>query len=945
MNRIFAALGRRIEKNPFKILLVSVFIFAVLMTGARVIRMATGNETLVDTDHTVYQSNEKMEETFGGDSVLILFQGEKEDLLSLETLEKMFELQKRFEYEEEVRTILSPAAVLHSMTVNGSEELKENLLVMGEGLGEMGEKIEEVGHTLKSKDVMDPQLMGEKLDGLRGVSDHFSKLITGQENIAAGTAGLQTGLSEVSEGLAHLSLKLVEFSSLSEGNPQLTEGLRMASESLKKSAEGLTIMASKTENLKNGADQTATGLTEIERKLSGELNEMKGALSDGVNPKELEEMADGFLLMGENLSQISEGLLTFYDKSSMMKASFPGTETDLKSMLYDENEKIRSVFHEVLPNDESALMVLKLEGNLTDAKKDQMVEIVMEAVEKEELSNLTVTVSGKPVLDSALRSEMKSNMARMVGFAVVIMLGVLVLVFKVEWRALSLAIILISVLATLGVMGYLSIPVTMVSMAVFPILIGLGIDYSIQFHNRFEEEGSVETTLKHMGKAVFIAVAATVLGFASLYISPVPMIRDFGKMLTVGVTISFIGSVIVLMPVLYLRNKNRGDRSGAMKKNIKEKGKEGVLDRFLKRTTELVLRASVPVLLLAALLAASGYYLDQKIGVESNIETFMPQEMEALKDIKTLRQVVGSTDQIALYMVSEDFMTEEAVAFLQQTEEKLLSKYPDEIVSVGSLDTLISNFRDPREMSHKEYTSQVEKLPQMQREMFLSEDRTKGLLLLNTVSMSAEDLQIFTENLAEDIADAPYDIYVTGKGALDVEMVKGLTTGRMEMTLLGLGLVFLALLLVYRNIMKAFIPMIPVLVIIGISSGLMYYLGIQYTPITATIGALVLGMGVEMTIMLTERYLEERLMGKDKKEAMIHGVSTIGKAIVASGLTTVGGFSVLMLSDFVILKDFGLMTVINISLALLSTLVVLPPVLVLFDRFLFSKKEKEIWDI
>lgn len=942
MNRIFAALGRLIEKNPFKILLVSVFIFAVLMTGARVIRMATGNETLVDTDHTVYQSNEKMEKTFGGDSILILFQGEKKDLLGLETLEKMFELQKRFEYEEEVRTILSPAAVLHSMTVNGSEELKENLLLMGEGLGEMGENIEEVGHTLKSKDVMDPQLMGEKLDGLRGVSDHFSKLITGQENIAAGTAGLQTGLSEVSEGLAHLSIKLVEFSSLSEGDQQLTEGLRMASESLKKSAEGLTIMVSKTENLKNGADQTATGLAEMERKLSGELNEMKGALSGGVNPKELEEMADGFLLMGENLNQISDGILTFYEKSSMMKASFPGTEADLKSMLYDEDQKLRSVFHEVLPNDESALMVLKLEGNLTDVEKDQIVETVMEAVEKEEYSNLTVTVSGKPVLDSALRSEMKSNMARMVGFAVVIMMGVLVLVFKVEWRALSLAIILISVLATLGFMGYLSIPVTMVSMAVFPILIGLGIDYSIQFHNRFEEEGSVETTLKHMGKAVFIAVAATVLGFASLYISPVPMIRDFGKMLTVGVIISFIGSVVVLMPVLYLRNKNR---SGAMEKNIKEKGKEGVLDRFLKRTTELVLRASVPVLLLAALLAASGYYLDQKIGVESNIETFMPQEMEALEDIKTLRQVVGSTDQIALYMVSEDFMTEEAVAFLQETEEKLLSKYPDEIVSVGSLDTLISNFQDPEVMSHKEYASQVEKLPQMQREMFLSEDRTKGLLLLNTVSMSAEDLQIFTENLAEDIADAPYDIYVTGKGAVDVEMVKGLTSGRMEMTLLGLGLVFLALLLVYRNIMKAFIPMIPVLVIIGISSGLMYYLGIQYTPITATIGALVLGMGVEMTIMLTERYLEERLMGKGKKEAMIHGVSTIGKAIVASGLTTVGGFSVLMLSDFVILKDFGLMTVINISLALLSTLVVLPPVLVLFDRFLFSKKEKEIWDI
>ena len=67
----------------------------------------------------------------------------------------------------------------------------------------------------------------------------------------------------------------------------------------------------------------------------------------------------------------------------------------------------------------------------------------------------------------------------------------------------------------------------------------------------------------------------------------------------------------------------------------------------------------------------------------------------------------------------------------------------------------------------------------------------------------------------------------------------------------------------------------------------------------------------------------------------------IGKAIVASGLTTVGGFSVLMLSDFVILKDFGLMTVINISLALLSTFIILPPIITLFDRFLLSRKEKE----
>ncbi|HCM12112.1 MAG TPA: hypothetical protein DHW85_02905, partial [Lachnospiraceae bacterium] len=79
-------------------------------------------------------------------------------------------------------------------------------------------------------------------------------------------------------------------------------------------------------------------------------------------------------------------------------------------------------------------------------------------------------------------------------------------------------------------------------------------------------------------------------------------------------------------------------------------------------------------------------------------------------------------------------------------------------------------------------------------------------------------------------------------------------------------------------------------------------------------------------------------LGKGKHEAMLIAVTMIGKAIVASGLTTVGGFSVLMLSEFVILKDFGLMTVINISLALISTFVILPPVIILFDKLILGKE-------
>jgi predicted RND superfamily exporter protein len=205
--------------------------------------------------------------------------------------------------------------------------------------------------------------------------------------------------------------------------------------------------------------------------------------------------------------------------------------------------------------------------------------------------------------------------------------------------------------------------------------------------------------------------------------------------------------------------------------------------------------------------------------------------------------------------------------------------------------------------------------------------------------MSTEQLQDFVTKIKTDLSDSSMEVQVTGKSVLDVEMVKGLTSGRVKMTIIGIGLVLFALLLIYKNPVKAFIPIFPVILIVGMSSGVMYLLGLKYTPITATLGALVLGMGTEMTVMLMERYLEERKSGKQKTESIVIAVTKIGKAIIASGLTTIGGFSVLMASEFIILKDFGLMTVINISLALISTFIILPPVLVLLDRFILNKKD------
>jgi hydrophobe/amphiphile efflux-3 (HAE3) family protein len=663
---------------------------------------------------------------------------------------------------------------------------------------------------------------------------------------------------------------------------------------------------------------------------------MKDSLKDAISPQELKVMAEGFVSMGANLEEISSGLSLFKTKSTMMEATVPSLASEMNLVLYEEGT-LRSMFADVVISDTQAMMMVKLNGNLSDAEKEHLTKLVISSIEDADFKTINSTLSGKTVLDMALRTEMKSSMMVMVALAVLIMFAVLLLVFKVKWRMLSLAVIFVSVIATLGFMSWINVPVTMVSMAVFPILIGLGIDYSIQFHNRFHEEQSVQTTLSQIGKAVAIAVFATVLGFISLYASPVPMIQDFGKMLTIGVIVSFLGSIFLLMPIIQIGKLN----DHPVKAVVRSNKQNTFLDRFFAGLTKFTLKFSIPILLTVVLLAGYGIYVDNQVIIETDIETFMPQDLPALLDIRIIRDAVSTTDQIAIYLKDDNILSDANLTWIDTTVQALTTTYSDEIVSIKSISSLMLTLGADANTSYADKLALIDDLPDTQRAMFVNADLNESVILVNIKHLSTEASKALIQDLKVNLADAPMELQLAGKTVMDVEMVEGLTSGRITMTLWGLGLVFMALLIIYRNLFKAMIPIIPVVLIIGVSSLIMVGMDIAFTPITATLGALVLGMGSEMTIMVMERYLEEREIGLTKKDAMALSIQKIGKAVLASGLTTIGGFAALLFSDFVILQDFGFMTVINISLALMSTFIVLPPLIVLFDRFLVKKEVRD----
>jgi len=131
---------------------------------------------------------------------------------------------------------------------------------------------------------------------------------------------------------------------------------------------------------------------------------------------------------------------------------------------------------------------------------------------------------------------------------------------------------------------------------------------------------------------------------------------------------------------------------------------------------------------------------------------------------------------------------------------------------------------------------------------------------------------------------------------------------------------------------RAGIPLIPILLATGWSSLVLFALRIPLNPMSVTLGALVIAISTEFSVLLAERYRAERADGHEPAEALRRTYASTGAAVLASGATAIAGFAVLVVSDIRMLRDFGFVTVVDLSVSLLGVLVVLPAVLTLAER-------------
>jgi predicted RND superfamily exporter protein len=177
------------------------------------------------------------------------------------------------------------------------------------------------------------------------------------------------------------------------------------------------------------------------------------------------------------------------------------------------------------------------------------------------------------------------------------------------------------------------------------------------------------------------------------------------------------------------------------------------------------------------------------------------------------------------------------------------------------------------------------------------------------------------------IRATPSGLAVVGVGLLD-----NLEANRIELTYLAILFVFLFLAIRLRSVIRSLLSLVPVLVAVGISSLVAWAFSIELSPMTAVGGPLVIAACTEFTSLILLRYVEERRRGYEPREAVDVAASRTGRAFVVSALTAIAGVAVLSFSSLPLLRDFGRIVAMNVTVALLSALVVLPPMLVWADK-------------
>jgi len=551
-------------------------------------------------------------------------------------------------------------------------------------------------------------------------------------------------------------------------------------------------------------------------------------------------------------------------------------------------------------------------------------------------------IAGIATLGSDSRDSILDDLIRFGWMLPLFTCAILYMVFRaVRGVLIPQAVIFTTVIWSLGLF-FLRGRAFSWTMTILPVLIGvIAMSDVIHIISRYYEEvarhedrrRAVKETLAHMIRPCFLTSTTTMVGFASLTSSKIIPVREFGLYAAVGLAFAYILG-ITLTPILlsFLKLPRDGRR---------ERLRDGPVTRGLERVERLVERDTWRLPALTALLVGLALVGITRLKIETQVSQFLPKDSPGVKAFEFFDAHFDGVSTIDIEVRGPEGVFKEPWALGELDRlGKFIEELPHTHKSISVAD-LIKAFNKAVNAEQDEFYSIPEARGTVAEYLFLFElsgkenlveafltygcDRARIVAKIETLS-SAEQIELIgrIEEYFSGRLDPRLEARITGTVAIYATLVQALVRSQVRSIFIAFAIIAVMMSIHFRSIKIGLVSMIPNMIPIVLTLGMMGWMGISLNVATVMISCIALGIAVDDTIHYLSRYQAEYRRDGDRIGAMRRTITSTGRAIVSTSLVITGGFWILIFSSYRPNAHFGILTGITMLSALLADLLIAP---------------------
>lgn len=573
-----------------------------------------------------------------------------------------------------------------------------------------------------------------------------------------------------------------------------------------------------------------------------------------------------------------------------------------------------------------------------------------------------IKISGLPHLRMANTKKIGSEVFLLVGLAMLVT-AIILFTFLRSIRAMliSLAVVILGVFWSFGLMSVLGYQISMLSSLIPSLVIVIGVPNCIflinKYHSEFKDHGNrikaLQRVIRKIGAATMMTNATTAMGFASLILTDSTILKEFGTVASLNVMMVFVISII-LIPVIYSFAKPPKKRHF---NHLDKKWIKGFIDWLIRMS--MYHRPYVYSGLVFLLIIAS--FGISKIYTTGNLSEEFKKSDAVFQDLRFLEDRFGGV--VPLELVID---TKRPGGAYKSSTLKRMDRLQNAMSAVPGISRALSVVDGLKFAKQAYYRGSPDfyELPNSQDRSFImsflpkanNEARLLESLLDSSgryarISMQVEDMgkeesaylqAALDSNIAAHLPIERYDVTVTGAWMVFQKGTTYLIKNLVVSLTLAVAVIALIMALIFRSFAMVLVSLIPNIFPLIMTAGIMGYFGIPLKPSTILVFSLAFGISIDDTIHFLAKYRQElKATNYNIGQSVLRAIRETGVSMFYTSIVLFFGFSVFAASSFGGIVALGILVSITLVIAMIGNLLLLPTLLLSFEKMIINKSFTE----